>query len=244
MIGRALRAQVRTLSGDLVLLWGAAAAFVMSLSVSMSIPPELGEAPADARAALAAPFTAVLATYGAILAAIYGSFRYTVDRRDGVIAQRLMLQSRRATLLARVPASALGGAVVALAAAIGGHLALRVSVGGVPVEWADVGATLALGAASGLWGLGCGIVVQAHLLALFVVPASLGAGVVVAMLWTAGAVYLPLLAMLEAFGFDVTTVGIPPDATLDGPVAALVSAGWVLTALLVGGIAFLRRDVE
>lgn len=243
MIRRALRAQARGVAGDVVLLGVAVAAFVMSLSLATSIPPEFADAPAGIRRELAAPFSTVLATYGAVLAAVYGSFRYTIDRRDGVVAQRLMLQSRWAMFLVRLPASAFGGAVVAFAAVIGGHTALLVAMGGIPVDGPSVGSTVALGAVAGLWGMGVGVVVQAHLAALFIASLSMGAAMLVAMFWSAGAVYLPLLAMLETFRFDVTAVGITPSDGLDAGPAVLVSAGWVLLVLGAGALSFLRRDV-
>lgn len=244
MIGQALRAHVRTFAGDIVLLWVVVAAFAVSLSLATSIPPELAEAPADVRTALTAPFTAVLATYGAVLASVYGSFRYTLDRRDGVVAQRLMLQPRWVTLLVRAPASAVGGAVVALAALVGGHAVLTFAIGGIALDWTAVGSTLALGAIAGLWGMGLGIVVQVHLVALFAASMSMGAALLVAILWKVGAVYLPLLAMLEALRFDVTAVGILPGESLDGSTAVLVTAGWVTAALLAGGFSFMNRDVR
>jgi hypothetical protein len=244
VIGAALRAQSRSFAGDIVLIWMVVASFVMSLSLATSIPPEFADAPADLRDTLTAPFSTVLATYGAVLAAVYGSFRYTIDRRDGVVAQRLMLQPRWATLVVRAPASALGGAVVALAAIVGGHVALGISMGGIPVDGASVGSTLALGAVAGLWGLGVGLVIQAHLVALFVASLSMGAALLVAMVWKAGAIYLPLLAMLDAFRFDLTAVGVMPKESLDGPVAALVTIGWILVALFAGGASFMNRDVR
>ena len=227
-----------------MLIWTVAASFVMSLSLATSIPPEFADAPADVRDTLTAPFSTVLATYGAVLAAVYGSFRYTIDRRDGVVAQRLMLQPRWATLVVRAPASALGGAVVALAAIVGGHVALGIAMGGIPVDGASVGSTLALGAVAGLWGLGVGLVIQAHLVALFVASLSMGAALLVAMVWKAGAIYFPLLAMLDAFRFDLTAVGVMPKESLDGPVAALVTIGWILVALFAGGASFMNRDVR
>ncbi|WP_067194286.1 hypothetical protein [Microbacterium sp. XT11] len=244
MIGRALRAQARSFSGDVVLLGVAAAAFVLSLSLAASIPPELAEAPTDAREALTAPLSTVLATYAAVLSAVYGSFRYTIDRRDGVIAQRLTLQPRWTMLLARMPGSAAGGAIVALAVLVGGHVALIVAMGGIPVDWRAAAASLALGAVAGLWGFGVGVIVEAHLPALFLVSLSMGAAVVVVMFWEAGAVYLPLLAMLEAFRFDVAAVGVEPGHGLEAPLAMLVSAAWVVLALVAGSIAFLTRDVS
>jgi hypothetical protein len=243
VIDRAVRAQARGFVGDVVLLGMAVAAFVLSLSLATSIPPEFAAAPADARAALTAPFSAVLATYGAILAAVYGAFRHTLDLRDGVIAQRLTMQHRWTLLLVRAPSSALGGAGVALAGVLGGHTALAVAMGGVPVDGRSFGATLAVGAAAGLWGMGLGIIVQAHLVAPFVASLSMGAAMLVAMFWGAGAVYLPLLALLEAFGFDLSVVGILPEDRLDSPLAVLVASGWVLAALAVGGASFMNRDV-
>jgi ABC-type transport system involved in multi-copper enzyme maturation permease subunit len=91
--------------------------------------------------------------------------------------------------------------------------------------------------------MGVGVVVQAHLAALFISSLSMGAAMLVAMFWSAGAVYLPLLAMLETFRFDVTAVGITPSDGLDAGPAVLVSAGWVLLVLGAGALSFLRRDV-
>ena len=242
MIGRALRAQLRSIAGDVVLLGVVVAAFVMSLTVVTSIPAEIVNAPAGVREDVVASVDTLLAMDGALLAAVYGSFRYTVDRRDGVIAQRLMLQTRVVTFATRLPASAVGGAVVALAAVVGGHIALMVVAGGIPVPWPTIGCTLAFGAVAGLWGLALGILVQAHLAALFVVCISMGVATILALFW-GGAVWLPPVVMLEAFGFDVTAVGVMPSDRLDSAVAAGVTAGVVLLVLCAGGMVFLKRDV-
>ncbi|WP_256041468.1 hypothetical protein [Cryobacterium sp. SO1] len=185
-----------------------------------------------------------MATYGAVLAAIYGSFRYTVDRRNGVVAQRLTLQPRWATLAARVPAAALGGALVALSTIVGGHVALAVSMGGTNVDWPTTAASAAVGAAAGIWGLGVGLVVQQHLLALFVAPVTLAVATVVAIFWKAGAVWFPLPTMLSAFGFDVSEIGFQDGAALDRPLAATFSVVWIFLILTVGAMSFLRRDVK
>ncbi|PRB60879.1 hypothetical protein [Microbacterium sp. MYb45] len=244
MILRALCAQSRSFTADVVLLWSAVAAFVMSLSLATSVPPEFAAAPADVREALMAPFGAVLATYGAVVAAVYGSFRYTVDRRDGVIAQRLMLQPRWVIFLTRMPTAAFGGAVVTLAGVVGGHIALMIAMGGIPVQWSSVGPVVALGAVAGLWGMGLGIVIQTHLVALFAASMSMAAAMLVAPFWSAGAAYLPLLAMLEALQLDISALGVEPKDSLDTWLAVLVVAGWVVAALGVGAVAFLKRDVK
>ncbi len=74
--------------------------------------------------------------------------------------------------------------------------------------------------------------------------ASLGSAILVAVVWKAGAVYLPLLAMLEALRFDLGAVGVAPEDTLDGVAAALVAVGWLLAILVAAGAVFMRRDVR
>ncbi|WP_426621448.1 hypothetical protein [Microbacterium sp. As-52] len=243
MIGRALRAQARSFAGDVVLLGMVAAALLMSLAVATSIPPDLAEAPAGVRSVFAESFTVVLATYGAVLAAVYGSFRYTIDRRDGVIAQRLMMLPRWTIFVARMPTAALGGAIVALTVVVVGQIALNVSRGGATLDGATVASTLALGAVAGFWGMGLGVVVQVHLVALFVVSMSMGGALLLTMFWSSGAGYLPPFVMLRALGFDVSAMGIPPNDLLERSLALWATAGWVLAALLAGGAAFMKRDV-
>ncbi|MFB4350149.1 hypothetical protein [Microbacterium sp. CR_7] len=243
MIGRALRMQLHSLLHDVVLLWVLVAAFAMSVLVAVGVPADLADAPPRTRAALTAPFGVVVAVYGAVLAAVYGSFRYTVDRRDGVLAQRLMLERRPAALLTRVPAAAVGGACVSLAGVVGAYAAFGVALGGLPLDWSTVGRMLLLGAVAGVYGLGVGLVVQTHLVALFIAPMSLAAGLLVVAVWPTTAAHLPLFALLEALGFDVSAAGLAPTHRLDRPVAVLVSAGWMLIGLLGGGILFLVRDL-
>ena len=243
MIGRAFRMQARSLLHDVVLLWVLVAAVAMSVLVAVGVPPELADAPQSSRAALLAPFGVVVAVYGAVLAAVYGSFRYTVDRRDGVLAQRLMLERRPTVLFTRMPAAAVGGACVSLAGVLGAHAAFGVALGGLPIDALTVGHTLLLGALAGVYGLGVGLVVQTHLVALFIAPMSLAAGLLVVAVWPSMAAHLPLLALLEALGFDVSAAGLSAPYRLDRPVAVLVSAGWILIGLLGGGILFLIRDL-
>jgi hypothetical protein len=154
-----------------------------------------------------------------------------------------MSQPRWALLLVRVPSSALGGAVVGLSAILGGHAALVVAMGGMPMDGAIVLSTATLGAVAALWGMGVGVIVQTHLVALFVASLSLGATMLVAMFWDAGAVYFPLFAMLAVFGFDITTAGVLPGHVLAPSVAVVVTVGWVLGALVAAAAAFLTRDV-
>ncbi|WP_307382469.1 MULTISPECIES: hypothetical protein [Microbacterium] len=230
--------------GDLPLAWVCAAAIVLSASIGASVPGDVAAAPEAAKVAIAAPLSTVIAVYAAVMAAIYGSFRYTVDRRGGVVAQRATLQPRRWGLAARVPFTAVGGALVATAALLGGRVALAAALGARGLEPATVGTVAIVGAAAAVWGLGAGLLVQAHLPSLFVAPLSLSAALLVAPLWPAVAPWCPLPTLLRAAGLDLAPLGI--DAAV-GPargVAVAVAAAWLAAALAAGTVSFLRRDLR
>ena len=50
--------------------------------------------------------------------------------------------------------------------------------------------------------------------------------------------------MLEALRFDVSALGILPDEGIDSQTAGLVTAAWVLGALVAAGLSFMNRDVK
>ncbi len=245
MIANALRAQGCSFKGDVVFRIMVAVSFIMALSLAASIPTGIREAPLETRDSFVESFGVIIAIYGAILAAIYASFRYTIDRRNGVVSQRLALQPRRMLNVAmRVPYSGLGGAIVALSACLGGYIALSISMGYSQPPWSSIGPTLALGAAAGLWGLGLGLLVQAHLPALFVVSVSLSCAMFVAMFWGSYAVWFPLLVMLQACGFKISQLGIESSGNIHILAAVLGAIAWVSVALIAGTVSFLRSDVK
>lgn len=241
---QALRAQSRSFARDVVLLSVGIVAFTMALSLITSLPADISSAPMEVRSRLLAPFDSVMATYGALMAAIYGSFRYTSDRRRGVVAQRLSVQPRWAHLAGRVPWAALGGAVIAVATVLGGRIALTPSMGGFALDLSSTVLTAALGATAALWGLSVGLLVQHHLIALFVAPLSLSFGLLLTALWGPGAVWFPLPAMLTAFGFALGDVALGDVAALDPVASAAVVFGWSVVALAAGATSFARRDVH
>ncbi|WP_156496114.1 hypothetical protein, partial [Microbacterium sp. T32] len=233
-LGRALRAQARATVGDLPLAGVCAAALVLSASIGASMPGDVAAAPDAAKDAIAAPLSTVLAVYAAVMAAIYGSFRYTVDRRGGVIAQRATLQPRQWGLAARIPFTALGGALVGVAALLGGRAAVAATLGLHGLEPAAVGAVAIVGAAAAVWGLGIGLLVQAHLPSLFLAPLSLSAALLVAAPWPAVAAWFPLPTLVRATGLDLAPLGITA-AVGPGPVAAAALAAAWITAVLAAG---------
>lgn len=245
MIGRALRAQLRGMPFDLPLAGAALAALLLALSIALNVPPELASTPAAARGAVHDALGAVTAVYAATMAAVYGSFRFTIDLRDGVVARRATIQHRGAGLIARLPVTALGGAVVATAAMTGAGIATAIALGDVVIPSRTVVATLVVGAVAALWGLAIGLVVRAHLTSLFVAPLSLGIAMVVASQgWDATAVWMPLPVLVRAAGLDLSALGIDAATQLDPAVAVLVCTGWVGAAIAAGAASFILRDVD
>jgi hypothetical protein len=229
--------------GDVPLAGVGVAALVLSASIGASAPADLASAPEEAKSAIAVVLVTVTAVYAAVMASIYGSFRYTIDRRTGVLAQRATLQPRRWGLAARVPFTALGGALVASAAMLGGRVSLAASLGLRGVDVGVVAATLIVGAAAAVWGLGVGLLVRAHLPSLFVAAFSLSVALVIGPFWPGVAAWLPLAVLLRSAGLDLTFVGI---SAAVGPAPGFaVALGIICTAgiVTVGAWAFLRRDL-
>ncbi|MGB4135356.1 MAG: hypothetical protein WA971_02260 [Microbacterium sp.] len=243
MILRALRAQGRSFSGDLTLLAVALLAVALSLSLAANVPHELATASDEEKGIYAASFEVVIAIYAAIMSAIHGAFRYTVDRRNGVVARQATLHPRWVIAAARAPFTALGGSVIATLAVVGGHVALRVAIGGIAIDGRAVAAAVGVGAISALWGFAIGLIMELHLLTLFVAPLTLGVAMIVAIFWPRVAVWLPLLTMVEAGGFDLMALGVSPADALDPVIASWALAGWMAMSSGVGAVCFLVRDI-
>lgn len=243
-VGRALAAQARSFAGDLPLAGVSAAAFVLSASIAAGVPADAAGAPDDVKALVLHPLTTVIGVYAAVMAAISGSFGYTIDRRTGVVAHRATLQPRPWALVGRLPFTALGGVLVAAAAVLGGRLALVPTFGLAGLDVGGVLAVLAVGAASALWGLGVGLLVQAHLPALFAAPFSLSIAVMVAPLWPDVVAGLPLPALLRAVGLDLGALGIGDAVGPARAIAALLAAAAITVVVGAGAWSFLRRDLR
>ncbi|WP_431795757.1 hypothetical protein [Microbacterium enclense] len=242
-IRRALAAQAVSAVGDVPLAGVCAGALLLSASIAANVPADIAAAPDDVKALVAAPLATVLAVYAAVLAAIYGSFRYTVDRRAGVVAQRSTAQPRPWALVARPPFTALGGVLVAAASIVGGRLALAPTLGGIGLDAGTVAAALAVGAVAALWGLGVGLLVQAHLPSLFVAPLSLSGALLAAPLWPDVVGWLPLPALLSAAGLDLGALGLDGGVGPAPGIAPAIAGAWVVAILAAGGWSFLHRDL-
>ena len=243
---RALAAQARGVLGDRTLVGVCTGALLLSISLATRVPAHVADAPPEVKTLLAEQLSTVVAVYGALMAAIYGSFRYTVDRRRGVVAQRATLQPRAPGVVARVPFTAVGGVAVAAVALLGARVALAPALGTTGLHEGPVAGTLVVGAGAALWGLGVGLLVQAHLVALFVAPLSLSVALFLGIPWPEPATWMPLPTLLHATGFDLAAVGLGSAAsgTVPDPAAARVLAlVWTGGGLLAGIASFLRRDI-
>ena len=243
-LGRALRSQALSFAGDLPVVGVAVAAAVLSASISAGIPADAAAAPEAAKEILARPMSTVIGVYAAVMAAVYGSFRYTIDRRTGVVAQRATLHPRAWALVGRLPFTALGGAIVGAAVVLGGRLALLPVLGVIGLEARDVGAVVLVGAVASLWGLGVGLLVQAHLPSLFLAPISLSAAMLIAPVWPAFSAWLPLPALLRASGLDTAVLGIAIDTGPSPDFAVPLASAWIVAVVAAGGGSFLRRDLR
>ena len=240
---RALAAAARSFLGDIPLAGVGVATVVLSASIAASIPADAAAAPEEAKALLAGPLSTVVGVYAAVMAAIYGSFRYTIDRRTGVVAQRATLQPRAWALVGRIPFTVLGGALVGAAAVLGARLALAPTLGLTGLDAGGVGAILVVGAAAAVWGLGVGLLVQAHLPSLFAAPFSLSIAMVIAPLWPHVAAWFPLPMLLRGTGLDLTALGIAATSGPQGATAAALAAASIVAVGAAGAVSFLRRDL-
>ncbi|TQJ30482.1 hypothetical protein [Microbacterium sp. SLBN-146] len=234
----ALRSRVAALPTDLVLAGFVVACFVLAASIALSIPEGLGNAP-DAvketfRATLVTP--AVLMTI--LVSALYAGFDYTLALRRGVVVRETTAQRRGAVLAARALLAGGGGAVVGLACGAGTLVAGGVAGAGWTPAPSLLGSAAVAGALAASWGFAIGVIVRHHLVALFVVPASLGVAVPFASLVPGAASILPLPTLLGAVGVDAGTLGFAADIA-----AVPLVAGWIILGLGVAVVRFVSRDV-
>ena len=107
--------------------------------------------------------------------------------------------------------------------------------------------TAAAGALAALWGFAVAVLVRRHLVALFVVPATLGAAVPLASVLPTVASWLPLPVLIGAVGIDPAVIGADPAAIASHDhsalVAAVVVAAWLVLAASSAVVRFLTRDI-
>lgn len=239
---RALRSRWSSFRRDPLLVAVLAVAVVLPLTVLIALPADLRSALAPIRAGVATEIDGLVTLVVAAVAAIYGSGRYTVDHRDGVIAREAAMLHRSEILLSRLLFAVLAGAAVGVVGALSGGLVVGIAAGWEGRGAGSVGATgvvdAALGAICAGWGLSVGILVRHHLPALVMAPLLLSAVLAVAPMAPGVAAWFPLPLIAEAVGAELS-VAAPGRAT------AIVLAALGIAALLcAAAVRFLRTDIR
>jgi hypothetical protein len=259
MTTAAWRARAAALPTDLVLLGVLVAAAAVAASFTSAIPAGLGDAPEAVRAGVRAGLLTPAVVVTATLAALYAGFDYTLDLKNGVVARETVSQRRLAVLGARATMTAVGGGTIGLACISGIVVAAAGAGAGWMLDPLPFLQTAAVGALASLWGFAVAVLVRRHLVALFVVPATLGAAVPLATALPAVAAWLPLPVLVGAVGADETVVvpggpsapaaPIGPEvlaSALDvapGVVTGVVAAGWIVIAASAAVVGFTTRDL-
>lgn len=219
-------------------LWGVlAGALLLLLTSALGFPENLSSAPEPALSAVTAALRFPLEVNIATMASVYGSFRYTIDHRDGFIGRQVMWQSRVPTLTPRLLTTFIAGAITGLWCWLVFHVTLSISAQQIIVDSGTIWSSLLLGGTCSVWGLCVGSLVRAHLLALFLVPATLLLTVALGVGAPELATWSPLGAFLQAFG-----EGLPKAPTIGHPV--LLSLCWIIAAIGISLYSFRRRDIR
>ncbi|MGO4453414.1 hypothetical protein [Arthrobacter sp. RAF14] len=206
------------------------------LASAVGLPRDLNSVPASMTETVMHAFRIPLAVNAATMASIYGSFRFTIDYRDGYIARQLLWQSRNTSLIAKMPPTMAAGAAIGaiscliFAAVVGA--AMRRPV----LDFETLGQAAVLGIACSLWGLCVGSLVRAHLVALFIVPATLVLALPLALWKPEVSGWSPLSALLQSTGNR-----IPGELPLQ--LAGALGLAWLALAIIASLWAFNRRDI-
>ncbi|MGM1018368.1 MAG: hypothetical protein ACQEW8_12605 [Actinomycetota bacterium] len=243
MSASALRARAVSFAFDTVLRVLALIAVVLPLTFLIGVPSELATAPAAVRESFVDEVHTLSTLSAVMLSAIYASFRYTMDHRDGVVSRQITLTRRLPAFAARLPFALAGGVVIAAGTVIATHLVALAAWGVGEVEAWTVARTVCFAAVGAVWGLSLGVIVRMHLLALVVVPLSLGGALPLAGFLPAIAAWLPLPLGARAFGFDLESIGVGGGEGITAVAAGAVLALFLAVAVGVAFRLFLMRDV-
>lgn len=236
---RALLAEAARLRTDRPLAVGAVLAVALAASVTLSLPEDLRAAPTEARLALFDALEPSMLSTAAVVAGLYGAFRFTADLERGVVARQLGFIGRLPLLGARAVSSMLGGAALAMLTASAGAVAYSAVSGAEAGGGGFVLAAGAVGAIGGLWGLAIGAVIGRHVPALFAVPSVLAVAVPLAAWRQEARLSTPLGAWLAMVGRDgATTLSSAPHGA-----ALAAGAAWLVGAAALAVAVVLRRDV-
>ncbi|MBF4461838.1 MULTISPECIES: hypothetical protein [unclassified Rathayibacter] len=236
MIASALRTEALRLRSDRPLAGLALVALVLGLSILLAVPENVREAPASARSALFDALAPSLLTTAAVVAGLYGAFRYTSDLERGVLARQLGFVGRLPLLCARAVMAAIGGALLAAVSSVAAVLAFRA------VAASDVGvlellpAGVLVGVSAALWGLAVGVVIGRHVPALVAVSGVLAASLPLSE-------WQPDARLATPLGAWLASVAYGGDRSADLGLALAAGVLWLIVAAVLAVVVVLRRDI-
>lgn len=172
---------------------------------------------------------AALAT---VIAMIFGSVRYTLDARSGLIARAVLAGGRGQALLAKAVVTATAGAVIGVL----GGLCTAVVTGLDGSVLPDLFGAMLSAAAGAVIGLCVGVLVRNHFAAPVAVLAVHLGSILVLQSWPAAGAALPL-------GATIALVSDTQPDLLPQPAAIAVLIAWTAIASACSWLAMTMRDL-
>ncbi|MBO9625499.1 MAG: hypothetical protein J7484_03890 [Microbacterium sp.] len=229
---RGAAAEFRRLRGD-PLLWALLPLALLSgLSMLATLPPDLGEAPTTVVDAIGTALVASVVAGQLMIAAVLGALGVTVADRTGMLARTHLYTSAAVVFGARASSTMLVAFVFGAMSAAVVQTVFFATTGQALMGLGTAVLTAVASAASGLWGFLIGVLVRNPILALFVVPATLAPGMLLAERMPEVAESLPLGSMLV----------LADAGTAEPWTGAALTAGWVLLLCTATAGVLLRRD--
>ncbi|GAB3399149.1 hypothetical protein [Amycolatopsis echigonensis] len=167
-----------------------------------------------------------------VIAMIFGSIRYTLDARNGLIARAVLASGRGPALLAKAVVTATAGAVIGVL----GGLCTAVVTGLDGSVLPDLFGTMLSAAAGAVIGLCVGVLVRNHFAAPVAVLAVHLGSILVLQSWPAVGAVLPL-------GATMALVSDTQPDLLPQPAAIAVLLAWTAIASACSWLAMTMRDL-
>ncbi|RXS69392.1 hypothetical protein EST92_25615 [Streptomyces sp. TM32] len=186
-----LRAELSMLRHDYILAGALAFLAIPALGTVSGLPDTAG-APDEALFRLARGQLGAAMVTLVVLAAVYGSARFTNSYRTGAVARSVLIGPRTEVLWCKAASAAVGGALIGLAGTTVLAVILRLGTGDTGLSAGTVPGAVGASASAAVWGVLLGSLIKHHLVAFFAVPTSLLVAVPLAGTWPHGARLLPL----------------------------------------------------
>ena len=199
-----------------------------------ALPPDLRTAPVDVIARLGSSMGHSLVSNLLVVVAIMGALGVTTAHKTGALPRALVFEAWPLVLGTRALSTTAAASVVGAVSVLAMDVTFRAGSGEAIFSLATAMSTVAVTGAAGLWGFLLGVLIRNPLLVLFVVPATLLPGQVMADV-------APDVAHLLPSGAQIALSGLAP-TELDAGAVVGALAGWTLALGLTACLVSSRRD--